>query len=96
MRQNTAVQPLPPPTERLFQLTCDCVGAQAGANVPLNGYEARWQGGGRGLDQEAGDGLGLGAPRQGDGRVVHVGDANAARRADVWGLDEVVRSGVKP
>lgn len=47
------------PTKRLFQLTRDGVGAQAGADVPLNGYEARGQRGGRGLDQEAGDELGL-------------------------------------
>lgn len=99
-RQNTgvALEGITPPrlTECLFQLTCDGIGAQAGTNVPLNGYEACGQGGGRGLNQEAGDELGLGAPRQGNGGVVHVGDTDAARRADVWGLDEVVRSGVKP
>lgn len=87
MRQNTATleRTTFPPIELLFLRTCDGVRAQTGLNVPLNGYEACGKRGGRGLDQEAGDELGLGAPRQGDGGVVHVGDANAARRADVWG-----------
>lgn len=74
-----------PPIKLIFPRTCDGVGAQAGLNGSLNGYEACGKRSGRGLDQEAGDELSLGAPRQRDGGVVDVGDANAARRADVWG-----------
>ena len=38
---------------------------------------------GRGLYEEAGDGLDLGAPGQRDGGVLHVADTHPSRRTDV-------------
>lgn len=67
----------------LYLRTCDSVWTQVGVDGLLNGYVASRGGGGCGLNQEARDGFCLGAPRQSDGRVVHVGDAYAARRADI-------------
>lgn len=69
-----------------FMFTCNSIWTQAGFDGPLNGYVARGQGCGRGFDQEARDGFCLGAPRQSDGRVIHVGNAHTARRADILKL----------
>lgn len=70
----------------LFMFTCNSIWTQARFDRPLNGYVARGRGRGRGFDQEARDGFCLGAPRQRDGRVIHVRNAHTARRADILKL----------
>ena len=57
------------------------VGAGIRGDGPLDGGAA--SGGGRGLNQEARDGLGLGSPGQGDGGVLCVRDTHATQRTDV-------------
>jgi len=52
--------------------------------VPLDRGVAR-RANGRGLHQEAGDGVRLGAPGQRDAGVTDVMETDATRRADVWG-----------
>lgn len=67
----------------LYLCTGNSKRTQVGVDGLLNGYVAcRW-GGGCGLNKKARDGFCLRAPRQSDGRVVHIRDAYATRRADI-------------
>lgn len=67
----------------LYLCTGNSKRTQAGVDGLLNGYVACGWGGGCGLNKKARDGFRLRAPRQSDGRVVHVRDAYATRRADI-------------
>lgn len=59
-------------------LTCESISAHISWNdFAHSGVRAT---NGRGLDQVASDGLGLGAPGQRERRVFHLRDAHAARR----------------
>ncbi len=62
--------------------TSNGVGAWIGFNGSLDRVMAAH--GGCGLYQEARDGLGLGAPGESDGGVLHIGYTDTSRWTDVW------------